>query len=338
MGEVRVPADAALGRADPAGRRELPDLGPPMPPALIHALGLIKAEAAARQQGRGSRSSTRPRRSPTAITTTSSPIDVFQTGSGTSSNMNANEVIARARGRRRASQRRRQPCRSRRTTCSPRRYISRPRSRSRDSSSRRRSISPRRCARKQREFAHVVKSGRTHLMDATPVTLGQEFGGYAAQIEEGIARLDDTLPRLCTLPLGGTAVGTGINAPKGFARKVVQRLAATHRASAHRGEGPLRGARCPRCARRDERPAAHPCGLAHQDRERPALDGQRTARRARRDSPARPATRFVDHAGQGQPGRSRSRHPSRRAGDRQRRHDRVRRIRKATSSSTCSCP
>ena len=64
-----------------------------------------------------------------------------------------------------------------------------------------------------------MKSGRTHLMDATPVTLGQEFGGYAAQVEDGIARLRDTLPRLCALPLGGTAVGTGINAPKGFARR-----------------------------------------------------------------------------------------------------------------------
>jgi fumarate hydratase class II len=80
--------------------------------------------------------------------------------------------------------------------------------------------------KKQREFAHEVKSGRTHLMDATPVTLGQEFGGYAAQIEDGVGRLHDTMPRLCALPLGGTAVGTGINAPKGFARKVITRLAA----------------------------------------------------------------------------------------------------------------
>jgi fumarate hydratase class II len=79
--------------------------------------------------------------------------------------------------------------------------------------------------RKQREFAHVVKSGRTHLMDATPVTLGQEFGGYATQVDDGIARLRDALPRLCVLPLGGTAVGTGINAPKGFAAKVIARLA-----------------------------------------------------------------------------------------------------------------
>jgi fumarate hydratase, class II len=79
---------------------------------------------------------------------------------------------------------------------------------------------------KQRAFAKVVKAGRTHLMDATPVTLGQEFGGYAAQIEDGIARLEATLPRVCALPLGGTAVGTGINAPKRFAAKVIEGLAA----------------------------------------------------------------------------------------------------------------
>ncbi|MGH9058857.1 MAG: class II fumarate hydratase, partial [Acidimicrobiales bacterium] len=79
--------------------------------------------------------------------------------------------------------------------------------------------------KKSRQFRHVVKSGRTHLMDATPVTLGQEFGGYAAAIEHGVERLQGSLPRIAELPLGGTAVGTGINAPKGFARGVIKRLA-----------------------------------------------------------------------------------------------------------------
>jgi len=78
---------------------------------------------------------------------------------------------------------------------------------------------------KAEEFADVVKSGRTHLMDATPVTLGQEFGGYAAQVRYGIERLDATLPRVAELPLGGTAVGTGINAPEGFAASVIALLA-----------------------------------------------------------------------------------------------------------------
>jgi fumarate hydratase, class II len=79
--------------------------------------------------------------------------------------------------------------------------------------------------RKQVEFADVVKAGRTHLMDAVPVTLGQEFGGYATAVELGADRLRDTLGRLTALPLGGTAVGTGLNAPPGFAAAVVARLA-----------------------------------------------------------------------------------------------------------------
>ncbi|HEY0002667.1 MAG TPA: lyase family protein, partial [Actinoplanes sp.] len=78
--------------------------------------------------------------------------------------------------------------------------------------------------RKADEFAEVVKSGRTHLMDATPVTLGQEFSGYAAQVRYGIERLSATLPRLAELPLGGTAVGTGVNTPPGFAPAVIDRL------------------------------------------------------------------------------------------------------------------
>jgi fumarate hydratase class II len=76
-------------------------------------------------------------------------------------------------------------------------------------------------ATKAEEFAEVVKNGRTHLMDATPVTLGQEFGGYAAQINAGIERIRATLPRVAELPLGGTAVGTGINTPAGFAESVI---------------------------------------------------------------------------------------------------------------------
>src|SRR6185312_13809899 len=80
-------------------------------------------------------------------------------------------------------------------------------------------------SRKSNEFADVVKSGRTHLMDATPVTLGQEFGGYAAAVRLGIERLQSALPRIGELPLGGTAVGTGINTPPGFAAKVIALLA-----------------------------------------------------------------------------------------------------------------
>jgi fumarate hydratase class II len=79
--------------------------------------------------------------------------------------------------------------------------------------------------KKAKEFSTVVKSGRTHLMDATPVTLGQEFGGYATQVKEARDRIEAALPSVGALPLGGTAVGTGINAPKTFARSVIKRLA-----------------------------------------------------------------------------------------------------------------
>jgi fumarate hydratase class II len=156
------------------------------------------------------------------------PIDVFQTGSGTSSNMNANEVIATLATERlgrdvhpndhvNASQ-------SSNDVFPSAIHIAATRAVVRD-------LVPalahleKSLSRKAAEFAEVVKSGRTHLMDATPVTLGQEFGGYAAQVQRGIERLESTLPRVAELPLGGTAVGTGINTPPGFAAAVVQRLA-----------------------------------------------------------------------------------------------------------------
>jgi fumarate hydratase class II len=156
------------------------------------------------------------------------PIDVFQTGSGTSTNMNANEVIASL-----ASERLGEPVH-------PNDHVNASQS-SNDVFPSAIHLAATRAVvedlvpaldhlatalrRKQRKFASVVKAGRTHLMDATPVTLGQEFGGYAAAISAGIERLSAALPRLGELPLGGTAVGTGINAPKGFARGVIRRMA-----------------------------------------------------------------------------------------------------------------
>jgi fumarate hydratase class II len=158
------------------------------------------------------------------------PIDVFQTGSGTSTNMNVNEVVATlASGRHggnihpndhvNASQ-------SSNDTFPSAIHLAATRAVVRDLVP---ALTHLRDAlrRKAEEFSDVVKSGRTHLMDATPVTLGQEFGGYAAQVSYGIERLDATLPRLAELPLGGTAVGTGINTPSGFAARVIERLASS---------------------------------------------------------------------------------------------------------------
>jgi len=233
MGEVRVPAAAAWGAQTQRAVENFPISGRPISGPLVHALAMIKAEAARVNQ------LDRPVKDAIAAAADEIangahddqfPIDVFQTGSGTSSNMNANEVIARLASAQLGGE-----------PVHPNDHVNMSQS-SND-------VFPsavhlaaalaiderlfpalqkltKALRAKQREFAHEVKSGRTHLMDATPVTLGQEFGGYAAQIEDGVARLHDTMPRLCALPLGGTAVGTGINAPKGFARKVIARLGA----------------------------------------------------------------------------------------------------------------
>jgi fumarate hydratase class II len=157
------------------------------------------------------------------------PLDVFQTGSGTSSNMNANEVIARL------------ATRSLGRPVHPNDHVNASQS-SNDVFPSAIGLAAARLLTvdllpaldhlaevfeaKASEFADVVKSGRTHLMDAVPVTLGQEFGGYAAQVRHGTERVRDSLPRLGELPLGGTAVGTGLNAPPEFAARVIGRLAA----------------------------------------------------------------------------------------------------------------
>ncbi|HEY5336076.1 MAG TPA: class II fumarate hydratase [Mycobacteriales bacterium] len=156
------------------------------------------------------------------------PLDVFQTGSGTSSNMNTNEVLATL-----ASERLGQPVH-------PNDHVNASQS-SNDvfpssihvaaATSVSLLLLPaldelaRSLEAKATEFETVVKSGRTHLMDATPVTLGQEFGGYAAAVRLGIERLESVLPRVGELPLGGTAVGTGINTPPGFSAAVIGVLA-----------------------------------------------------------------------------------------------------------------
>ncbi|MGH8976474.1 MAG: class II fumarate hydratase [Acidimicrobiia bacterium] len=239
MGEVRVLADAHWGAQTQRAVENFPISGISIERTLVHALAMIKAEAArVNARLRDVPQVTKPVGDAIADAAEQVaagaydehfPIDVFQTGSGTSSNMNANEVIARLASTALGE------------AVHPNDAV--------NASQSSNDVFPsavhlaaaiaitddlvpvlerlvKVLRRKQREFAKVVKSGRTHLMDATPVTLGQEFGGYAAQIEDGIARLQDTLPRLCALPLGGTAVGTGINAPKRFAKLVIEQLAA----------------------------------------------------------------------------------------------------------------
>jgi fumarate hydratase class II len=155
------------------------------------------------------------------------PVDVFQTGSGTSSNMNMNEVLAtlatRALGSDVHPNDHVNASQSSNDTFPTSIHVAAVTSTTRDLVPALTHLAET-LERKAEEFADVVKAGRTHLMDATPVMLGQELSGYAAAIRLGIDRLEAALPRVAELPLGGTAVGTGINTPRGFAPKVITEL------------------------------------------------------------------------------------------------------------------
>ncbi|WP_404816869.1 class II fumarate hydratase [Streptomyces thermolineatus] len=235
MGEVRVPAHAKWRAQTQRAVENFPVSGQRLERAHIEALARIKAAAA----GVNARLDVLDPEVAEAVREAAEevasgrwdehfPVDVFQTGSGTSSNMNANEVIATL-----ASERLGRPVH-------PNDHVNASQS-SNDvfpssihiaaTSAVVNDLVPalehlaEALERKAAEFADVVKAGRTHLMDATPVTLGQEFGGYAAQMRRGAERLRDALPRLAELPLGGTAVGTGINTPPGFSAAVIEEVA-----------------------------------------------------------------------------------------------------------------
>ncbi|MQA85384.1 MAG: aspartate ammonia-lyase [Streptosporangiales bacterium] len=237
MGEVRVPAFAKWRAQTQRAVENFPVSGMRLERAHIEALGRIKAAAAKANAELGVVDKDMAGAIQEAAAEVADgrwddhfPIDVFQTGSGTSSNMNANEVVATL-----AAERLGRPVH-------PNDHVNASQS-SNDifpssihvaaTSAVVRDLVPAlrqlegELNRKATEFAAVVKSGRTHLMDATPVTLGQEFGGYAAQVRLGVERLDAALPRLAELPLGGTAVGTGINTPAGFTARVIAELAET---------------------------------------------------------------------------------------------------------------
>jgi fumarate hydratase class II len=236
MGEVRVPATATYRAQTQRAVENFPISGIRIERLLIHALASIKGAAAQVNAELGVLDPDIARAIHDAAVDVKQgnydddfPIDVFQTGSGTSSNMNANEVIATLATRQLGQ------------AIHPNDHVNASQSSNdvfptaihvaatwavvRDLRPALRHLE-RELTGKSIEFDTVVKSGRTHLMDATPVTLGQEFSGYAAQVAYGIERLEATLPRVAEVPLGGTAVGTGINTPAGFAAAVIERLAA----------------------------------------------------------------------------------------------------------------
>jgi fumarate hydratase, class II len=235
MGEVKVPK-AALWRAQTQRAVEnFPISGRPLEAQHIRALALIKAAAARTNKELGVLDAEVADAIHDAARQVADgrhdgefPIDVFQTGSGTSSNMNANEVIASlagsALGRPVHPNDQVNASQSSNDTFPTSIHVAATAAVTHDLLPALDHLATA-LETKAAEFQSVVKAGRTHLMDATPVTLGQEFGGYAAQIRIGIERLEASLPRLAELPLGGTAVGTGINTPPGFAKRVIEILA-----------------------------------------------------------------------------------------------------------------
>jgi fumarate hydratase class II len=237
MGEVRVPAHAKWRAQTQRAVENFPVSGQRIERAHIEALARIKGAAAKVNAELGVLDKDVAEAIQDAAAEVAEgrwddhfPVDVFQTGSGTSSNMNTNEVIATLASERLGRD------------VHPNDHVNASQS-SNDvfpssihiaaTAAVTRELIPalehlaNSLTRKSEEFADVVKSGRTHLMDATPVTLGQEFGGYAAQVRYGVERLTASLPRLAELPLGGTAVGTGINTPPGFSAAVIAEVART---------------------------------------------------------------------------------------------------------------
>jgi fumarate hydratase class II len=240
LGEMRVPADALWGAQTQRAVDNFPISDLRFPRRFIAALGMIKRAAAETNAELGLLDTAVAKDIRAAADEVIAGkldqhfvIDIFQTGSGTSTNMNANEVIAN-----RASQLRGEKLGSK--SIHPNDHVNLGQS-SNDVIPTAMQVAA--CVAiqndlipalgklgqslqsKAKQFDDIVKSGRTHLMDATPVRLGQEFGGYAAQVEIGVERLLSALNDLTELPLGGTAVGTGINTHEQFAQKTIARLA-----------------------------------------------------------------------------------------------------------------
>ena len=234
MGEVRVPSQAKWAAQTQRAVENFPISGLRVERSLVAALAALKGAAALVN----ARLKLVDRDVAQAIHTAAAevaagkwddqfPVDVFQTGSGTSSNMNMNEVLAMLAserlGRKAHPNDEVNASQSSNDMFPSAIHVAATVGLVRDLVPALEHLAAA-LRKKQRQFREVVKAGRTHLMDATPVTLGQEFGGYAAAVERGMERIQACLPRVAELPLGGTAVGTGINAPKTFAKSVISRL------------------------------------------------------------------------------------------------------------------
>jgi fumarate hydratase class II len=234
MGEMRVPKDALYAAQTQRAVENFPISGQPMPPTFVHALGLVKLACARVNQKLGRLDPKMAEAIERAAREVSEgkwdgefPIDVFQTGSGTSSNMNANEVVAslasRTLGARVHANDHVNMGQSSNDVIPTTMHVAAVLQIEQDLLPALRALHET-LDKKAHEFDGVVKMGRTHLMDAVPIRLGQEFSGYARQIELGIARIEAALPGLRELAIGGTAVGTGLNAHEDFGELVAEEL------------------------------------------------------------------------------------------------------------------
>ncbi|AQU82593.1 MULTISPECIES: class II fumarate hydratase [unclassified Halomonas] len=233
MGELEVPANALYGAQTQRAINNFPVSGTPLPAAFIHAVARIKLAAARVNHQLGLLDEKRAGAIEKAAQAVIDgqhdehfPVDIYQTGSGTSTNMNVNEVLATLASREGVE-------------VTPNDHVNMGQS-SNDviptaihlaaaialDGSLRPALLRLRAAIDQRakELAHVVKTGRTHLMDAMPLRMDQELGAWSSQVNQAIERFDSAMGRLCRLAQGGTAVGTGINAPEGFAEKMANEL------------------------------------------------------------------------------------------------------------------
>jgi len=233
MGEMQVPAEALYGASTARAVENFPISGTPLPPRFLHAYGLIKKASAETNAGLGLLDGELAKSIAAAAEEVAAgkhdahfPVDIYQTGSGTSTNMNVNEVIATL-------------CSRAGVKAHPNDHVNLGQS-SNDTFPTAIHLSTALALqeelipaldelagsleRKAEEFHPILKIGRTHLMDATPVRLGQEFGGWAKQAWLASSRAHKALKALHELPLGGTAVGTGLNADPAFAAKTIARL------------------------------------------------------------------------------------------------------------------
>ncbi len=245
MGEMQVPKDALYGASTQRAVENFPISGRPVPAEVVHAFGLLKEACAVTNGSLGKLDDKRIKLISKACNEVADgardsefPVDIFQTGSGTSTNMNMNEVVANLCC---IYQKKPIGSRTHKNAVHPNDHVNMGQS-SNDTFPTAMQIAGaiaikenlipalkgfvRELNKKAKKFDKIVKIGRTHLMDATPIRLGQEFSGFAAQVQYGVARAEKALSALAeNLPIGGTAVGTGINTHKQFGRKVSAALA-----------------------------------------------------------------------------------------------------------------